>query len=120
MVEYSFKHAERLKNQLLPDGKVLHQFDVKDIPTELIQPLVYALTMESLGRAGIKYDYSEMERKYGVGIDYFRALEQAVNAGKRLIENDPANDINYNDRVDALLGRSQVSLGQLDLFSKLH
>ena len=78
--------------EVIPDERNIHKlvydFNFRQIPTELIQPLVHALTYEALSRAGIKYEPTEMEKRFGICIDYTRALEQAVNSGKQLIENN--------------------------------
>lgn len=86
--------------EIIPDErnihKVIHDFNFRQIPTDLIQPLVHALTYESLSRAGVKYEPSEMEKRFGIRIDYFKALQMALDSGKQLIENDFAKEREKN------------------------
>jgi len=89
-------------NTEIVDGKTIYDFNFYGFPTDMIPHVVRALTYESLARAGIKYDQSAAEKQYSIRIDYFRALEQAVNAGKQLIEDDfskerAKNNANYLD-----------------------
>lgn len=72
--------------------KPLYDFNLMGIPTDMIEPIVAALTAESLSRAGIKYEQTYFEKQFRIKIDTFRALRQAADARKSIIEN--------NDRIE--------------------
>lgn len=81
------------------DGVPVYDVDTSNIPTAFLPQFVHAATYDALARAGIKYDQTKLEREFGIRIDYFRALNQAVEAGKKLIEVDFVDERQKNWHV---------------------
>jgi superfamily I DNA/RNA helicase len=81
------------------DGKEFYDFNLRDIPTDMLSHIVHALTYESLARAGVLYDQTKLEREFGIKIDYFKAVEQAINAKKTLINIDFDKERERNNKI---------------------
>jgi hypothetical protein len=70
------------------DGEPVHDINTSGIPTDILPQIVHAMVYDMLARSGIKYQPSELEKRFGIRIDYFKALNDAVDRGKQLIDDD--------------------------------
>ncbi len=96
--------SERIEHKIwyvkeFKDGKEFYDFNLLDIPTDMLRHIVHALTYESLSRAGIHYNQTRFEKEFGIKIDYFRALNQAVEAGKTLIQDEFIKERERNHKI---------------------
>lgn len=72
--------------QITQCSEEIINFNLSMVDIELLDKLAKACVFEVLARSGCAYEKSAMEKKYGVGIDYFKALQQAVDRRKSLIQ----------------------------------
>ncbi|WP_462265543.1 hypothetical protein [Mucilaginibacter sp.] len=78
--------------QITQCSEEIIRFDLSQVDTEILDHLAKACVFECLARAGCAYEYTAMERKHGVGIDYFKALKMAADKGKTIISTDTAKE----------------------------
>jgi hypothetical protein len=90
-----------LFTEIVNDAPV-YTVDAATVPVEHTDKIVAALVYQDLGRAGIKYDYTEFEKRFGIEIDYFKALNQAVDARKQLISEsfEAEREKNHNNYLE--------------------